>query len=77
MKKTSLWIFILLLLLLACGERIKLPTDIAPSGPGIPDTTYVPISPAWTEAGGIPYIGPEDVHVGFDGYLYITATGQK
>jgi hypothetical protein len=75
MKKTSLCIVILLLAFLACGKRIKLPTDIAPTSPGIPDTTYVPISPAWTEAGGIPYSGPEDVHIGFDGYLYITDTG--
>jgi sugar lactone lactonase YvrE len=76
MKRTLLlWILILLLAFLACGERIKLPTDIARTSPGIPDTTYVPISPAWTEAGGIPYSGPEDIHIGFDGYLYITDTG--
>jgi len=52
----------LLFVFSGCGKRVKLPT--APS-----------ISRAWTAAGGIPFNQPQDVHVGFDGYIYIADTG--
>jgi len=75
MNKKYLLILILFLVFSGCGKRIKLPTNIPQSGVGTPDTTYVPISPAWTEAGGLSFDQPEDVHVGFDGFVYIADTG--
>lgn len=75
MKKICYVILFLLLIFSACGKRIKLPTNLPPANAGTTDTTYVPISPAWTEAGGIPFNHPQDVHVGFDGYIYIADTG--
>ncbi len=75
MKKTFLLIIVLLLVLAACGKRIKLPTDIPQPSGGTTDTTYVPLTPAWTAAGGIPFSRPQDVHVGFDGHIYVADTG--
>ena len=75
MKRRYILILILLFLFSNCGKRIKLPTNIPQPGAGATDTTYVPISPAWTEAGGIPFIHPQDVHVGFDGFVYIADAG--
>lgn len=75
MKKDYLVVLILLLVLSNCGKRIKLPTNLPQPSIGTTDTTYVPISPAWTEAGGILFNQPQDVHVGFDGYIYIADTG--
>jgi len=71
MKNRYLLILILLFAFSNCGKRIKLPTNSAE--PSV--TAYVSISPAWTEAGGLPFKGPQDVHVGFDGYIYIADTG--
>jgi len=75
MKRVHLLIFILLLVFSSCGKRIKLPTNLPESGGEVPGTTYVSISPPWTEAFGIPFDHPRDVHVGFDGYVYIADTG--
>jgi hypothetical protein len=75
MRKRYLLILILLFLFSGCGKRIKLPSNLPPSGAATTDTTYVLIIPNWTEAGGIPFNGPEDVHVGFDGSIYIADTG--
>ncbi len=68
-------IIILFFTLLSCGKRIKLPTNISQPSTGIIDTTYIPVSPEWTAANGIPFNQPEDVHVGIDGYVYIADTG--
>lgn len=59
-----------------CGRKVKLPTKLPELGGGSLDTTYVPIEPSrpWVEAGGIPFNHPQDVHVGFDGYIYIADT---
>jgi DNA-binding beta-propeller fold protein YncE len=70
MKRRYFVILILLFIFSACGKRIKLPTNIPQPGAG-----YVPLTPAWTEAGGIPFNHPQDVHVGFDGFIYIADTG--
>ena len=59
----------------SCGKRIKLPTNLPQPSEGGTDTTYVPVSPEWTDANGIPFNQPEDVHVGIDGYVYIADTG--
>jgi len=69
MKNKYLLILVLFLVFSGCGKRIKLPTNIPQSVNG-----YVPISPVWTGAGGISFKGPQDVHVGFDGHIYIADT---
>jgi len=56
----------LIFLVAQCGRRIKLPTSLPFSGDRSLDTTYVQIWPDWTEAGGIPFNGPEDVYMGYD-----------
>lgn len=75
MKKAFTLLLILFFAFFYCGKRIKLPTNLPQSGAGIADTTYVPVSPEWTAANGIPFNHPEDVHVGIDGYVYIADTG--
>jgi DNA-binding beta-propeller fold protein YncE len=75
MRRAYLLVLILLLAIPGCGKRMKLPTDIPQSVPGAPDTTYVPVGEGWTEAGGIPFDRPQDVHVGLDGHVYIADTG--
>jgi hypothetical protein len=74
MGKKYILILSLLIILVGCGRKIKLPTNLPEVGKGTLDTTYVPIAPIWTEAGGIPFGHPQDVHVGFDGYIYIADT---
>ena len=78
-KKIFLIIFCLGLFIVfsTCGRKIKLPTNLPEIGMGTLDTTYVPIEPdrPWVEAGGIPFNRPQDVHIGFDGYIYIADTG--
>jgi hypothetical protein len=75
MRKTCLSTVFLLLVLVGCGKQIKLPTDIPQPASGTTDTTYVSLTPAWTSAGGIFFSQPQDVHVGFDGHVYIADTG--
>jgi hypothetical protein len=76
MNRKHLLILCLVIILTGCGRKIKLPTNLPELGGGALDTTYVPIEPdrSWVEAGGIPFNGPQDVHVGFDGYIYIADT---
>jgi hypothetical protein len=74
MNRRFLVFLILLVVFSGCGKRTKLPTDIPQLTPGAPDTTYVPL-PAWTSAGGVAFSQPQDVHVGFDGHIYIADTG--
>ena len=74
MNRKYLFILCLLIILSNCGRKIKLPTNPPEKGVGALDTTYVPVSPIWTEAGGIHFNHPQDVHVGFDGYIYIADT---
>ena len=75
MKRRYLLILILLFIFSGCGKRIKLPTNIPQPGAVTTDTTYIPIGLGWTEAAGLPFDGPQDVHVGFDGFVYIADTG--
>jgi DNA-binding beta-propeller fold protein YncE len=65
----------LVFLFFQCGEKIKLPTSLPFSQDKALDTTYVQISPVWTEAGGIPFKEPQDVFIGYDTYIYIADTG--
>jgi hypothetical protein len=74
MGRKYVWILGLLIILANCGRRIELPTNLPEIGGGSLDTTYVPITPIWTEAGGLPFNHPQDIHIGFDGYIYIADT---
>ena len=73
MKKISVLILILLFIFSGCGKRIKLPTNIPQPGAGTQDSVYA--LPGWTDAGGLTFDQPQDVHVGFDGFVYIADTG--
>jgi DNA-binding beta-propeller fold protein YncE len=64
----------LVILLVQCGKKIKLPTSLPHSQDKTLDTTYVQIWPVWDEAGGIPFNKPQDVHIGYDTYVYIADT---
>ena len=74
MTRKYIWVLCLLIIFSNCGRKIKLPTNLPELGGGTFDTTYVPITPIWTEAGGIPFNQPQDIHIGFDGYIYIADT---
>jgi len=66
-----------LLLIFSCGKKIKLPTSLTQPGERISDTTYVQISPAWTQANGVAFRNPTDVYIGYDTYVYIADTGNN
>jgi len=66
---------ICLLLIFSCGKKIKLPTSLPQQQERISDTTYVQISPAWTQANGDSLKNPMDVYIGYDTYVYIADTG--
>jgi hypothetical protein len=68
-------ILALALLIYACSEKISQPTDLPRPGAFHPDTSYIMISPAWTEADGIPFSKPSDVIIGYDRYVYIADKG--
>jgi hypothetical protein len=76
MNRKYILILGLFIILSGCGRKIKLPTNLPELGGGALDTTYVPIEPdrPWVEAGGIPFNHPQDIHVGFDGYIYLADT---
>lgn len=66
---------VLLLALAGCGEKMPLPSNIPDNPDGsLVDTVYIAVSPAWTEAGGIPFRRPFGVAVGYDRTLYICDT---
>jgi len=75
MDRKYIWILSLLIILSGCGRKVKLPTNLAEPGGGTLDTTYLPVGQAWEEANGLSFDHPRDVHVGFDGYIYIADTG--
>ncbi len=64
-------LFGLIILSVQCGKKIKLPTSLPYSQDKTLDTTYVQIGPVWEEAGGVSFNKPEDVHIGYDTYIYI------
>lgn len=62
------------LLLWSCSDKLTLPNLPSPNYSNVLDTSYVQISPVWTSAGGIAFNGPEDIHIGYDRYLYVCDT---
>jgi hypothetical protein len=75
MGRKYIWILSLLIILSGCGRKVKLPTNPNEPGGGTLDTTYLPVGQAWEEANGLAFDHPQDVHLGFDGHIYIADTG--
>ncbi|HWO56902.1 MAG TPA: hypothetical protein VNN55_04990 [bacterium] len=64
------------IVLLSCGEKLPLPTDVRDDDGGrLTDTTMAPVLPHWTAADGIPFVRPFGVTVGYDRTIYICDTG--
>ncbi len=61
--------------LIACSDKISQPGDLPDPGSFSPDTTYVMVEPAWTEAEGIAYDDPSDVIIGYDRFVYVADRG--
>ena len=59
------------LMIAACSEKVSQPRNLPEPGSILPDTTYVMVTPAWTEADGIPFNKPSDVKIGYDRYVYV------
>ncbi len=64
----------MLIIFSGCGRKIKLPTKLPELGTGALDTTYVSVGEPWEEANGLSFKHPQDVNIGFDGYIYIADT---
>jgi hypothetical protein len=56
---------------LSCSDKVSQPGDLPVPGSIVPDTTYVMVTPSWTEADGIAFNKPSDVKIGYDRYIYI------
>ena len=76
MKKFSLIILTLMIVGIywGCSDKIEQPTDLPDPGIYDPDTTYVMVTPSWTEADGLEFSHPGDVIVGYDKSIYIADT---
>jgi hypothetical protein len=76
MNKLSFLIFSLIvitLLVFACGEKMKLPTE-TPVGGNLGDTLYLQINPAWNAENGYDFNNPQAIYFGKDTYLYVADT---
>jgi len=64
---------LLILILVACGVKLDLPTASNQTTPifSAGDTAYIRISPDWDTAHGYDFSKPWDVIVGADGYLFL------
>ena len=62
------------LLVASCGEKLPLPAGVEDDTGSLTDTTFAPILPHWTEAGGTPFNNPFGVDVGYDQTIYISDT---
>ncbi len=70
-----LFIFSLLAIAASCGEKLPLPVAVNDDDGGhLTDTTYVPVLPHWTTAGGIDFNYPFGVSLGYDQTIYICDT---
>ncbi|MCK4857487.1 MAG: hypothetical protein KAT58_05940 [candidate division Zixibacteria bacterium] len=68
-------VILLASLITGCGDKLDLPELPTPNYSPVADTSYIQISPVWTQAGGIPYDSPHDVYVGYDQFIYVCDTG--
>jgi hypothetical protein len=76
MKFFGIYIFLLFLFFVGCGEKMPLPSVLnSPESFGANDTSYIHLAPDWT-ASSMGYIAenpmkPVDIAIGDDGYLFI------
>jgi hypothetical protein len=70
-KIACLIMFIIVLIFVACSNKVTQPSDLPPVNLLKPDTSYVIITPAWTEADGIAFNRPADVKIGYDRFVYV------
>jgi hypothetical protein len=74
------WILPLILLALAivfaCGEKMKMPTEVPPTG-NLGDTLYLMLNPPWDADHGYSFSRPTCIYFGRDTYLYIADTGNN
>jgi DNA-binding beta-propeller fold protein YncE len=70
---TLFLIFMALVIIFSCGQKIEMPTEVPLSTWGAGDTTYVRINPPWNQYH--PYVqafeSPRDVIIGRDGNIYV------
>jgi hypothetical protein len=62
------------MLTLGCSDKLALPDLPAPQYGTSADTSYVQVTPVWTQAGGVPFAGPRDVQIGYDQFIYVCDT---
>jgi hypothetical protein len=73
------WVIISLLALaivFACGEKMKTPTEVPPTG-NLGDTLYLMVNPPWDAAHGYTFSHPTCILFGRDTYLYVCDTGNN
>lgn len=69
-------VILLLIAVFSCGEKMKLPTEIPPSG-DIGDTLYLLLNPPWDAAHGYNFANLTCLYFGHDTYLYVADTGNN
>jgi hypothetical protein len=75
------WILLLAIVLVvtiifACGTKMKMPTEVPPSG-NLGDTLFLMLNPPWDAAHGYNFSHPTCIFFGRDTYLYIADTGNN
>ncbi len=66
-------ILVTILIIYSCGEKIKMPTEVPPSG-NLGDTLYLMLNPPWDAQRGYTFSKPTALYFGKDTYLYIADT---
>jgi hypothetical protein len=70
------WVILTLLalaIIFACGEKMKLPTEVPPTG-NLGDTLFLMLNPPWDAAHGYTFVKPTCIYFGKDTYLYVVDT---
>ncbi|HBZ00161.1 MAG TPA: hypothetical protein DEO84_02465 [candidate division Zixibacteria bacterium] len=70
------WVILILLalaIIFACGEKMKLPTEVPPTG-NLGDTLFLMLNPPWDAAHGYTFAKPTCIYFGKDTYLYVVDT---
>ncbi len=74
------WYYVLpvaaVILIIACGQKMKLPTEVPPSG-NLGDTLYLMLNPPWDADHGFNFSQPTCIYFGRDTYLYVADTGNN
>jgi hypothetical protein len=62
--------------IVACGEKMKMPTEVPPGG-NLGDTLYLMLNPPWDAEHGYIFSRPTCIYFGKDTYLYVCDTGNN